>query len=186
MADRLQFTPPHPSWRYFVALHPRLVGIVLLATVVSMACTTPTVAPDAGAATRVEAPTPPPVPLASTPQVPAAPPEPQHLTFTVPNCERPDCALTLSFSHPVVEGTEKVTFKPRLKGRFHWNSPTELTFEPAAPLTIGDRFGAGGLMRALSRTRRNVARTLSAYQPTSNSNQRSPIRGEVGWAWWLL
>ena len=93
MADRLQFTPPHPSWRYFVALHPRLVGIVLLATVVSMACTTPTVAPD--------------------------------------------CALTLSFSHPVVEGSEKVTFKPRLKGRFHWNSPTELTFEPAAPLTAG-------------------------------------------------
>lgn len=132
MAAALHKSPPLSSVEVLVALRPRLVGAVLLSFV---SCTSP-IATDAGTASPPEVSIAPAV--APAPEVPAAPPEPQKLTFSAPNCERPDCAITLTFSHPVIEGSEQVTFTPRLKGRFHWSSPTELVFEPNQPLTAGE------------------------------------------------
>ncbi|MDP1822229.1 MAG: alpha-2-macroglobulin family protein [Archangium sp.] len=86
-----------------------------------------------------------PVAVAPTPPpTPAEPPPPPKLSFSALDCERPDCVISLSFSHPVVDEDQldsapapDVSFRPKLRGKFHWTSTTELAFTPSAPLTAG-------------------------------------------------
>jgi alpha-2-macroglobulin len=122
-----------------VAAQPRTVGAVLLLCLVS--CTSPG-SVDAGSDQLQSL-----APVAVEPAPPPAPVEPlrpAQLTFTAPDCERPDCVITLAFSHPVVDDDQlssapapDVTFRPKLRGTFRWTSSTELSFTPSAPLTAG-------------------------------------------------
>jgi alpha-2-macroglobulin len=120
-----------------VAHQPRTIGAALLLCLTFAACTS-TLAPDAA----TEATTPAPAilePLAAAVITEPAPPEPSKLTFTARECDRPDCTLTLTFSHAMdVSVVPDVTFTPKLKGKFTWANDTELQFQPSKPLTAGD------------------------------------------------
>lgn len=116
-----------------MALRPRLVGAVLLSAL-TLSCASP-VAPDAGGAASSPEVSLPPTPVV---EAPVAPPPPAKLSFTTQQCERPDCTLTLFFSHAMdTNVTPNVTFRPKLEGEFTWESDTELRFAPGKPLVAG-------------------------------------------------
>ncbi len=114
-----------------MALQPRLVGAVLLSALTWSSCST-TVTADAGTETPRE--------VSLPPAVIAEPlPTPGQLSFTANECDRPDCILTLVFSHAMnPAATPEVNFTPKLEGKFTWSSDTELRFQPAKPLTAGE------------------------------------------------
>ncbi len=115
-----------------MALRPRALCAVLLSTLTLYSCTS-TEEADAGTVSVPEVSRPAPVV-----EAPVAPPAPAQLTFTASPCERPDCTVTLTFSHEMDTSlVPNVTFKPKLAGRFSWASDTELQFVPAGPLTAG-------------------------------------------------
>lgn len=116
-----------------MALRPRTIGAALLSTL-AFSCTS-TVTVDAGAFTPAPVVAPAPVVVIEPP----APPEPTRLSFTAEDCDRPDCVITLFFSHAMdTSTTPAVTFKPKLKGKFTWANDKALEFRPAKALTAGE------------------------------------------------
>lgn len=119
-----------------MALRPRTIGAALLSCLVFVSCTSTegTANPPPVSAPAVTAP-----PAPAPEPVVVAPPAPQQLGFSAQNCDRPDCVLSLTFSHAMdTSTTPSVTFTPKLKGKFEWHSDTELHFTPHKPLIAGE------------------------------------------------
>lgn len=123
-----------------MALRPRTVGAALLSCLVFVSCTS-TVTTDQGTSTPLQVSAVAPPAPAPTPEPVAVPepPAPAQLSFTADNCDRPDCVITIHFSHAMDTSTvPSVTFTPKLKGKFEWAADTELHFTPNKPLTAGE------------------------------------------------
>ena len=125
-----------------MAARPRAVGAVLLFALTFIACTSSQPAAEPGAGQPLQVAVPAAEPLVAAPAVPAPP---SQLSFRAENCERPDCVIALQFSEAMVAPDQlaaapipRVTFKPKLKGTFHWASATDLTFTPSVALVAGE------------------------------------------------
>lgn len=153
-----------------MALRPRVGACLVVFTLAACTTSHPAAGTDAG----VEAfNAPSPAPVAVAPPAPVEPPPPPQLSFTAEDCDRPDCTLRFTFSHDVADAADLVkspvpalSFTPRLKGRFAWESPTVLTFTPARRLEVGE----GVVVVA-----KNVAARDASVKPLEEQSVTVPV-----------
>lgn len=74
-------------------------------------------------------------PPAEPPALPAqAVPAGQEVFASRPQCDAPDCPLTVTFTQPMAKGegapVPAMTMRPALEGNWAWTSPSALTFTP--------------------------------------------------------
>lgn len=123
-----------------MAQRPRAVDALLLLSLSLLACRSPVAPPDAGVEPVMSV-----APQPVLAPEPPKPPPPQQLTVSAQACDRPDCSFVFDFSHPVFDEAElvkapppEITFEPKLKGAFTWETPARVSFKPAHRLTPGE------------------------------------------------